>query len=140
MPGAPVSRLIFQRYKLDNVDISLLTYGLYLFPVHCLTVKIDGTYRLIDCYLASPFLPSNKGYIESHWFLARPLTMIYTHFPASIQDQFLDPPVTSALFFALPHVRTPFFKHHLQVLDYEFTFLELVDDDGELDIYLPVHT
>ncbi|CAM0141892.1 unnamed protein product [Umbelopsis sp. WA50703] len=30
----------------------------------------------------------------------------------------------------LPHVRTPFFKHHLQVLDYEYTFLDLIDDDG----------
>lgn len=94
------------------------------------TVKIDGVYRFIDCYLASPFLPSNKGFIESHWFLARPLTMIYTHFPASFQDQLLDPPLSASVFFSLPHVRTPFFKHHLQVLDYDFAFLDLVDDDG----------
>jgi transglutaminase/protease-like cytokinesis protein 3 len=98
--------------------------------IRMLVVKIDGNCRFIDCYLASPFLPSNKGFIESHWFLARPLTMIYTHFPASFQDQFLDPPISASIFFSLPHVRTPFFKHHLQVLDYDFTFLDLIDDDG----------
>ncbi|KAI9284070.1 hypothetical protein BC943DRAFT_279940 [Umbelopsis sp. AD052] len=119
----------YLRVPKDNIDIATRSNGKIKINHAWCAVKIDGTYRLIDCYLASPFLPSNKGFIESHWFLARPLTMIYTHFPASFQDQFLDPPVTSAVFFGLPHVRTPFFKHHLQVLDYEFTYLDLVDDD-----------
>ncbi|KAI8066923.1 uncharacterized protein B0P05DRAFT_475498 [Gilbertella persicaria] len=82
------------------------------------SVNIEGEYRMIDCWLASPFYPHNENKLESHWFLTRPIDMIMTHLPKKPLNQFLDPPVSPAAFFALPYVRNPFFWHRIQILKY----------------------
>ncbi|KAI8063956.1 hypothetical protein BDF21DRAFT_123878 [Thamnidium elegans] len=83
------------------------------------SVKIDGEYRFIDCWLASPFYAQNETKMEPHWFLTQPLDMIMTHLPKDPRNQFLNPPLTQHAFFSLPHVRNAFFWHQLQVLDFK---------------------
>ncbi|KAI9484618.1 hypothetical protein BDB00DRAFT_885212 [Zychaea mexicana] len=104
------------------------------------SVKVGGEYRFIDCWLASPCHQYNNKsnndnngdtmplVVEPHWFLCRPLDMIYTHFPTSAVDQYLEPPVSINTFFALPFVCLPFFQHHIHVLDYDPASCELVGD------------
>ncbi|KAI9251274.1 hypothetical protein EDC94DRAFT_289493 [Helicostylum pulchrum] len=83
------------------------------------SVKIDGEYRFIDCWLASPFYAQNETKMEPHWFLTQPLDMIMTHLPKDPNNQFLGPPLTQHAFFSLPHVRNAFFWHQLQVLEFK---------------------
>ncbi|KAI7900297.1 uncharacterized protein BX663DRAFT_518198 [Cokeromyces recurvatus] len=84
--------------------------------VWCL-VKIEGEYRMIDCWLASPFHPQNENKMESHWFLTRPIDMIMTHLPMHQKDQYLNPPLSTSEFFELPYVRHPFFWYQMQVIE-----------------------
>lgn len=82
-------------------------------------VKIDGEYRSVDCWLASPFYPQNEGKMETHWFLTRPVDMILSHFPKDPLKQFLESPITQYAFFNIPYVRNAFFWNRLQVMDYK---------------------
>ncbi|KAI9268320.1 hypothetical protein BDA99DRAFT_546509 [Phascolomyces articulosus] len=90
------------------------------------SVKVGGEYRFVDCWLASPYYPTNMSKMESHWFLCPPLDMIYTHFPTNPVDQYLEPPISITSFFALPYACLPFFHHHIQVLQYDPS--NLIDD------------
>ncbi|KAI8089154.1 uncharacterized protein BX664DRAFT_365357 [Halteromyces radiatus] len=91
-------------------------------------VKVEGEYRFVDCWLASPFQPQNKNMMESHWFLTKPSDMIYTHFPQEPEDQCLEPVIHVSTFFALPYVWAPFFSHHLKMIRYDPAMLTLMDD------------
>ncbi|KAI7852554.1 hypothetical protein BDC45DRAFT_545830 [Circinella umbellata] len=83
------------------------------------SVKMGGEYRFVDCWLASPYYSTNNNNIEPHWFLCRPSDMIYTHFPTNPVDQYLEPPISISTFFALPYVCLPFFRHHIQIINYD---------------------
>ncbi|KAI8365538.1 hypothetical protein BD560DRAFT_332651, partial [Blakeslea trispora] len=82
------------------------------------SVSIDGEYRMIDCWLGSPFYPQNDNKVESHWFLTKPADMILTHLPKKSVDQLLETPVSPTGFFSFPYVRVPFFLHRIQLLEY----------------------
>lgn len=94
-------------------------------------VKVEGEYRFVDCYLASQYQPINDGSSETHWFLSHPREMIYTHLPASKAYQFLDPPIDPEVYFALPYVCVPYFQYNLNVVNFDSSSLELVDDSGK---------
>ncbi|KAI8364637.1 uncharacterized protein BYT42DRAFT_618796 [Radiomyces spectabilis] len=91
-------------------------------------VNVEGEYRFIDCWLASPYQPRNNNATEFHWFLTKPKEFIYTHFPENGADQFLQPTITASLFLALPLVWAPFFSHRMRVIKYAITSLHLQDD------------
>jgi transglutaminase/protease-like cytokinesis protein 3 len=57
--------------------------------------------------------------------------MIYTHLPASKAYQFLDPPIDSDCFFALPYVSVPYFQNNLNIANFDSSNLELVNDQGK---------
>ncbi|ORZ11071.1 hypothetical protein BCR42DRAFT_333077 [Absidia repens] len=93
-------------------------------------VKVEGEYRFVDCWLASPFQPQNKHKAEStHWFLTKPSHMIYTHFPQEPSNQCLEPTIDVSTFFALPYVWASFFLHHIKMIRYNPDAMSLVDDD-----------
>jgi transglutaminase/protease-like cytokinesis protein 3 len=79
---------------------------------------MDDEYYMIDCWLASPFYPQNDNKMQPHWFLAKPVDMILSHFPKHHHDQYLGPPISSLAFFRLPYVRNAFFWHRMHVLAY----------------------
>ncbi|KAI9030690.1 hypothetical protein CLU79DRAFT_731073 [Phycomyces nitens] len=100
----------------------------YLAPNHAwCSIKVEGEYRMVDCWLASPNHILNEA-IEPHWFLTTPLSMIHTHLPSDDRHQYLDPPLHPSSFFSLPQVWIPFFSHHIQVIDFDPSVLTLVDN------------
>lgn len=70
-------------------------------------VKIEKEYRIIDCWLASPYYPQNNNEIDTHWFLTHPNNTKLTHLTNN------DSPFT---FFQSPYIRHAYFKYpiHLQ--------------------------
>jgi transglutaminase/protease-like cytokinesis protein 3 len=82
---------------------------------------------MIDCWLASPFYPQNDNKMEPHWFLAKPIDTILTHFPKHHSEQYLDPSISSLAFFRLPYVRNPFFWNRMHILTYQ---TQLNQNDG----------
>ncbi|ORY98456.1 hypothetical protein BCR43DRAFT_530080 [Syncephalastrum racemosum] len=102
------------------------------------SVKVDGEYRFVDCWLASPWHPQNEGRLESHWFLCTPGDMIYTHYPSEAADQYLEPPISITTFFTLPYVCVPFFWHHMAVTEYQPGCCDIVEDDQVCHLTLRV--
>ncbi|KAI9472238.1 MAG: hypothetical protein EXX96DRAFT_622413 [Benjaminiella poitrasii] len=99
-------------------------------------VRIEGEYRMIDCWLASPFYPQNENKLEPHWFLTKPIDMIMTHIPESQQDQYLNPPLSPDDFFRLPYVRNPFFWYRMEIIAYH---VELVKSKDIFYVSLKLH-
>ncbi|ORZ10219.1 hypothetical protein BCR42DRAFT_462525 [Absidia repens] len=91
-------------------------------------VKVEGEYRFVDCWLASPFQPQNKNRMEPHWFLTKPTDLIYTHFPQEPVDQCLEPTIHVTTFFTLPYVWAPFFTQHIKMIRYNPNAITLVED------------
>jgi hypothetical protein len=68
-------------------------------------VRIDGVWRPVDVTWDSGYVNSEKDYGHHYgtsYFLLDPEFMIYTHFPASARQQFLDRPVPLDAFEDLP--------------------------------------
>lgn len=128
--GLEETRMIYGylRVARDSQEIATLPNGKIKKNHAWCAVKIEGEYRFVDCYLASQFQPINEGIAEDHWFMTRPLEMIYTHLPASKAYQFLDPPIDSEIYFALPYVCVPYFQNNLYLAKFDSSNLELVDD------------
>ncbi|CAO3589110.1 unnamed protein product [Absidia cylindrospora] len=91
-------------------------------------VKVEGEYRFVDCWLASPFQPQNKTKMEPHWFLTKPTDLIYTHFPQEPVDQCLEPTIHVSTFFTLPYVWASFFTQHIKMIRYNPSAITLVED------------
>ncbi|KAI9269816.1 hypothetical protein BY458DRAFT_436516 [Sporodiniella umbellata] len=85
----------------------------------CAAVKVEGEYRFVDCWLASPYHPYNDNKIDPHWFLTLPSDMAMTHFPEKKKNQHLFRSITPHAFFSIPYVRNVFFWNKMYVLDYK---------------------
>lgn len=95
-------------------------------------VLVDGEWRIIDCSLASPsnpkrslFVSTNSQSAESWYFLARPLEICYTHIPLYPEEQHICPPISPEVLLALPTACPPFFKHGLQMPDYDTSLIRI---------------
>ncbi|KAI9597225.1 hypothetical protein BDF19DRAFT_383575, partial [Syncephalis fuscata] len=95
-------------------------------------VRIDGEYRFIDISLAVPSHPWNipKDGIQYHYFLTPPNEIAYTHFPADPTYQYLQPPISSALFRALPFVKGAYFDHDVDLFRFTHNQIELRDQES----------
>ncbi|KAI1312634.1 cytokinesis protein 3 [Mortierella claussenii] len=97
-------------------------------------VRIDGTYRFIDCCLASPFhpthYPSRPQVASSFYFLTLPTDLVLSHFPLSLTYQYVCPSIPAQIFMQLPFVRPAFFDFGLSLPDFrKLTRLETKDDE-----------
>ncbi|KAL0139189.1 hypothetical protein V8B55DRAFT_1521722 [Mucor lusitanicus] len=115
--GFEDARVVYGYLKAPKDTVAASDNKLPLNHAWC-SVKIEDEYRMIDCWLASPFYPQNDNKMESHWFLAKPHDMIMTHFPKNHHDQCLDPPLSAYAFFLLPYIRNPFFWYGMRFLKY----------------------
>ena len=95
-------------------------------------VLIDGEWRIMDCSLANPTNPqrnshvtTNSQHTESWYFLARPLEICYTHIPLLPEHQHICPPISPDVLLALPAACPPFFKHNLQMPDYDTSLVRI---------------
>ncbi|KAI7828647.1 hypothetical protein BC939DRAFT_62283 [Gamsiella multidivaricata] len=97
-------------------------------------VRIDGTYRFIDCCLASPYhpahYPNRPQTASSFYFLTSPLDMALSHFPVFLTYQYITPSIPPQIFLQLPFVRPAFFDFGLSLPDFKRrTRLEIKDDE-----------
>ena len=111
----------------------ILNFEILARPNHWWNAVIaDGEWRIIDCSLASPTNPrrSDYSYAGSHvaegwWFLARPMEVCYTHVPLLPEQQHICPRLPHEVLMALPCACPPYFKHKLQLFDFDTSLLNL---------------
>ena len=95
-------------------------------------VIVDGEWRVMDCSLASPTNPQRSAYsyagahvAEGWWFLARPMEICFTHVPLLPEQQHICPQLPHEVLMALPCACPPYFKHNLQLYDFDTSLLHL---------------
>lgn len=99
-------------------------------------VVVDGSWRMMDCSLASPTNPKRSQYssaghqvADPGFFLARPMEICYTHVPTHYNQQHIVPPIPADILLALPCASPPYFKHSIQMLDYDTSLLRIENLD-----------
>ena len=95
-------------------------------------VIVDGEWRVMDCSLASPTNPRRSAYssastsvAETWFFLARPLEICFTHVPLLPEQQHICPPIAQEILMALPCACPPYFKHRVELADFDTSALHL---------------
>ena len=96
------------------------------------SVIVDGSWRVMDCSLASPTNPKRSQYssashqvAETGFFLARPMEICYTHVPCHYAQQHIVPPMPTDILLALPCASPPYFKNALRLVDYDTSLLRI---------------
>ncbi|KAJ1769912.1 hypothetical protein IW140_001905 [Coemansia sp. RSA 1813] len=118
----------YLRQPLDTCHGPVLPAANHVWNVVCL----DGEYRLIDTACAAKSHPLNAEYtVDSWFFLVSPKEAIFTHFPLSPEEQFVDPIVTLPIFWMLPYVRPMYFQSKVKLLNLPLMpRIELKDDQA----------
>jgi transglutaminase-like putative cysteine protease len=95
-------------------------------------VIVEGEWRIMDCSLAGPTNPKRVHYsaagssvAESWYFLARPMEICYSHVPLLPEQQHICPPQPHEVLMALPCATPTYFKHGLQMADFDTALLNL---------------
>lgn len=95
-------------------------------------VLVEGEWRMMDCSLAAPSNPRRALYssasnqaADSWWFLAKPLDICYTHVPLLPEHQHIVPSLQHETLMALPLACPSFFKHGMQMCDFDTSLLFL---------------
>lgn len=109
------------------------------------SVIVDGEWRIMDCSLASPTNPRRSAYscansnvAESWWFLARPMEVCYTHVPLLPEQQHIVPSVPHEILMALPCACPPYFRHHVELTDFDTSSLHLENlEMAQLKLMVP---
>ncbi|KAJ2794345.1 hypothetical protein H4R21_005532, partial [Coemansia helicoidea] len=116
----------YLRQPLDNCQGAVLPAANHVWNAVCL----DGEFRLLDTASAARSHPLNAESTTDTWFfLASPKEMIYTHFPLTPADQFVDPVVPLPVFWMLPYVRPNYFSSKVKLLNLPLVpRIELKDD------------
>ncbi|KAJ2238220.1 hypothetical protein IWW45_000229 [Coemansia sp. RSA 485] len=116
----------YLRQPLDSYQGPVLPAANHVWNAVCL----DGEYRLIDTACAAKSHPLNaESRIDSWFFLASPKDLIFTHFPTTPGEQFVDPVVPLPVFWMLPYVRPSYFSCKLKLLNLPHVpRIELRDD------------
>lgn len=96
------------------------------------TVIVDGEWRILDCSLAGPTNPrrnlytsANPNVADTWYFLARPMEICFTHVPLLPEQQHIVPPVPHEILMTLPCACAPYFRHHLELANFDTSVLHL---------------
>jgi hypothetical protein len=108
-------------------------------------VIVEGEWRILDCTLANPSNPKRSRYsstssqvAESWWFLTRPMEICYTHVPLLPEQQHIVPPMPHEILLALPCASPPYFKHGLQLTDFDTSLLNLEElEQAHVQFFVP---
>ncbi|KAJ2814744.1 hypothetical protein IWW50_007042, partial [Coemansia erecta] len=116
----------YLRQPLDTCQGVVLPAANHVWNAVCL----EGEYRIVDTACAARSHPLNAESRTDPWFfLAPPREAIFTHFPLSAQDQFVDPVVPLPVFWMLPYVRPAFFTCRVKLLNLPQTPRVSLKDD-----------
>ena len=95
-------------------------------------VIVDGEWRILDCSLAGPTNPRRSQYSSANpnvsdtwYFLARPMEICYTHVPLLPEQQHIVPSVPHEILMALPCACAPYFRHHVELVNFDTSVLHL---------------
>ena len=95
-------------------------------------VIVDGSWRIMDCSLASPTNPKRCRYsstgsqiAEFGYFLASPMEICYTHVPSNFEQQHICPPIAPDVLLALPCAGSPYFRNNIHMIDYDTSLLRI---------------
>ena len=108
-------------------------------------VIVDGEWRIIDCSLASSTNPKRAVFstittpgAEGFWFLTRPAEACYTHVPLLPEQQHIVPSIPHEILLGLPTACPPYFKHQLQISDFDTSLLHLENlEFAHLHFFVP---
>ncbi|KAJ2006331.1 hypothetical protein GGI04_001906 [Coemansia thaxteri] len=116
----------YLRQPLDTYEGAVMPAANHVWNVVCL----NGEYRLVDTACASKSHPLNAESKTDAWFfMASPKDAIFTHFPLTAANQFVDPVVPLPVFWMLPYVRPTYFQAKVKLLNLPLApRLELRDD------------
>ncbi|KAJ2884099.1 hypothetical protein H4R27_002323 [Coemansia aciculifera] len=116
----------YLRQPLDTYQGAVMPAANHVWNAVCL----DGEYRLVDTACAAKSHPLNaESKTDSWFFMASPKDTLFTHFPVSASNQFVDPVVPLSVFWMLPYVRPTYFQAKVKLLNLPHVpRLELRDD------------
>lgn len=108
-------------------------------------VIVDGEWRFMDCSLASPTHPrrvmyssSPLGQADFFWFLTKPSQFCWTHIPILAEQQHIVPPLPMPILLALPCACPPFFKHGLQMVNFDTSLTRIEDlEVAQVELSVP---
>ncbi|RPB03535.1 hypothetical protein L873DRAFT_172090 [Choiromyces venosus 120613-1] len=109
-------------------------------------VVVDGEWRFMDCSLASPthprrvmYSPSPLGQADFFWFLTKPSQFCWTHIPIMMEQQHIVPALPMPYLLALPCACPPFFKHGLQMINFDTSLTRIEDlEVAQVEFSVPV--
>lgn len=105
-------------------------------------VRIDGTYRFIDCCLASPshpaHYPNRPQVASSFYFLASPMDFVMTHAPVFMTYQYITPSIPPSIFLQMPFVRPAFFEYGLSLPDFKRRSKLDIKDDEPVEVVIRI--
>lgn len=109
-------------------------------------VIVDGEWRFMDCSLASPTNPRRVMYssastsqAELFYFLTKPSHLCWTHIPQRAEQQHLVPPLPMAILLALPSACPPFFKHNLQMNNFDTSLTRIENlEVAQIEFTVPI--
>ena len=90
-------------------------------------VKIDGTWRLLDCTWGAGALDQDGRYrkrFEPYYFLTPPEEFLLAHYPVDPKWQLVAEPISLSDFERLPYVKAPFFEFGLSLLSHRRSVIE----------------
>ncbi|KAJ2035546.1 hypothetical protein H4S03_004239 [Coemansia sp. S3946] len=116
----------YLRQPLDTYQGAVMPAANHVWNAVCL----DGEYRLVDTACAAKSHPLNaESKTDSWFFMSSPKDTLFTHFPVSASNQFVDPVVPLSVFWMLPYVRPTYFQAKVKLLNLPHVpRLELHDD------------
>ncbi|KAF9203245.1 cytokinesis protein 3 [Haplosporangium sp. Z 27] len=97
-------------------------------------VRIGGTYRFIDCCLASPshpaHYPNRPQVASSFYFLTSPTDLALSHSPVFLTYQYITPSISPQIFLQLPFIRPAYFDFGLSLPNFrKLTRLDIKGDE-----------
>lgn len=109
-------------------------------------VTVDGEWRFMDCSLASPTNPRRVMYssasttqAEFFYFLTKPSHLCWTHVPLIAEQQHMVPPLPMAILLALPCACPPFFKHGLQMNNFDTSLTRIENlEVAQIEFTVPI--
>ncbi|KAI5780870.1 hypothetical protein EDC01DRAFT_633131 [Geopyxis carbonaria] len=119
----------------DNIDTAVQSDRWCPRPNHHWNaVVVDGEWRFMDCSLASPTHPRRSMYSfapntqpELFYFLTKPSHICWTHIPLAQYQQHLVPSLPFPILLALPAACPPFFKHGIQMINFDTSLTRMED-------------
>lgn len=146
---------IMQTRKASPVDMANVVYEmLSALDVECMVIRghlrfgnqphawnavciAGGEWRLLDASIASPSFPGSTE-LCAFWFLTPPQQMIWSHLPSESSEQFLEPPLPTAMAALLPLADPAAFAHGVEFVRFHPGLVRLTDYEAcELVLRVP---